>query len=51
MLKKLGELHIKKSDDYYDNVAKALEKAGFILVVDSETTTDRYYIVAKEKEE
>ena len=51
MLKKLGELQIKKSDDYYDKVAKVLEKAGFILVVDTETTTDRYYIVAKEKEE
>ena len=48
MLKKLGKLSIHTSADYYDKVAKALEKEGFILVLECETSTDKYYIVAKD---
>lgn len=47
MNKKLAELTVKKSSDYYNKVVKALENAGFLLVLDLETTTDRYYIVAE----
>lgn len=47
MIKELGKLTINKSADYYDKVVKALEDAGFLLVLEVETTTDRYYIVAK----
>lgn len=47
MNKKLAELTVNKSADYYDKVAKALENAGFVLVLDCETTTERYYIVAE----
>lgn len=47
MNKKLAELTIIKSADYYDKVVKTLEDAGFVLVLDCETTTERYYIVAK----
>lgn len=47
MTKQLGELTIKKSADYYDKVVKALEDAGFVIVLRTETTTDRYYIVAE----
>ena len=47
MNKKLAELTIRKSEDYYDKVVKALEDAGFVLVLDCETTTERYYIVAE----
>lgn len=47
MNKKLAELTVKKSADYYNKVVKALEDAGFLLVLDWETTTERYYIVAE----
>ena len=50
MNKKLAELTIKKSADYYNKVVKALEKSGFVLVLDCETTTERYYIVAESEE-
>jgi hypothetical protein len=48
MNKKLAELKVNKMADYYDKVAKALEDAGFALVLDCETTSERYYIIAKE---
>lgn len=51
MTKQLGELTIKKSADYYDKVVKALEDAGFIIILSTETTTDRYYIVAESEGE
>lgn len=47
MNKKLGELEVNKSADYYGKMVKALEDAGFILVLDCETTTEKYYIVAE----
>ena len=50
MNKQLGELTIKKSADYYDKVVKALEDAGFVIVLTTETTTDRYYIVAESED-
>lgn len=50
MNKKLGELTIKESADYYNKVVKALEDAGFVIVLDCETTTDRYYIVAESED-
>lgn len=51
MNKKLGELKVNKSTDYYDKMVKTLEDAGFILVFDFETTSERYYIVAKSESE
>ena len=50
MNKKLGELKVDKSADYYDKMIKALEDAGFILVLDCETTSEKYYIVAESEE-
>ena len=50
MNKKLAELTVRKSADYYDKVVKALEDAGFLLVLEVETSTDRYYIVAEREE-
>lgn len=50
MIKKLGELKVNKSADYYDEVMKTLKDAGFVLVLDWETTSERYYIVAKNEE-
>jgi len=50
MNKKLAELTVSKSADYYGKVVKALENAGFLLVLEVETTTDRYYIVAESED-
>lgn len=50
MNKKLGELTIDKSTDYYNRVIKALEDAGFVLVFDYETTLERHYIVAESED-
>ena len=51
MNKKLGELEINKSADYYDRVVKALEDAGFVLVLDHEFTEEKHYIIAERKDE
>jgi hypothetical protein len=50
MNKKLAELTVRKSEDYYNKAVKALEEAGFVLVLDCETTSERYYIVAESEE-
>lgn len=50
MNKELAELTVKKSADYYDKVVKALEDAGFVIVLSTETFTDKYYIVAESEE-
>lgn len=50
MTKQLGELTIKKSADYYDKVVKALENSGFVIVLSTETTTEKYYIVAESED-
>ena len=51
MNKQLGELTIKKSADYYDKVVNALEDAGFVITLSTETMTERYYIVAESEVE
>lgn len=51
MNKKLAQLTVSKSTDYYDKVVKALEDAGFVLVLDLDTMTERYYIVAEKESE
>ncbi len=50
MNKQLAELKVNKSADYYDKVVKALEDAGFTIVLSLETCTDRYYIVAESED-
>ena len=50
MNKKLGELKVNKSADYYNKMIKTLEDAGFVLVLDYETTSEKYYIVAKNED-
>ena len=50
MIKKLGEVKINKSDDYYDKIAHALEEARFVLVLELETTFENHYIVAESEE-
>lgn len=50
MNKKLAELSVNKSADYYGKLVKVLEDAGFILVLETETLTDSYYIVAESED-
>ena len=50
MNKELAELTVKTSADYYGKVIKVLEDAGFVIVLRTETTTDRYYIVAESED-
>ena len=47
MNKELAELTVKTAADYYGKVVKALEDAGFVIVLRTETYTDRYYIVSE----
>ena len=51
MNKKLAKLTVSKSADYYDKVVKALEDAGFVIVLEYETSTERCYIVAERRDE
>jgi DNA-binding PadR family transcriptional regulator len=51
MNKQLAELKVNRSADYYGKVIKALEDAGFIIVEQTETDTDRYYIIAESRED
>lgn len=48
---KVGELKVNKTEDYYDFAKEALECAGFVVVLDYETTNERLYIIAKESED
>ena len=51
MNKKIAELTVERSADYYNKVVKALEDAGFVMVLTDETTTNRYYVIAESKVE
>ena len=50
MNKELAKLTVKKSADYHGKVVKVLEDAGYVIVLTTETTTDRYYIVAESED-
>jgi len=47
MNQKLADLVVNKSEDYNDTVVKALEDAGFVVVMDTETSFEISYIVAR----
>lgn len=47
MNKKLAELTVNRSADYNDKVIKALEDAGFLIIIVGETITESKYIVAE----
>ena len=46
MLNRLAELRVSKTADYNDTIVKNLEKTGFIVVKECETTQDKFYIIA-----
>ena len=48
---KLAELNVSKSKDWNNSIVKALEKEGFAIIKELETTTDNFYIIAKEEGE
>lgn len=50
MNKKLATLRVNSFDDPYDKVVKALENAGFILVLNLETMTEKHYIIAESED-
>lgn len=47
--KKLAEVVINKGADWNDEVIIALIKAGFVVMLDYDGTTEKRYIVGKEK--
>lgn len=47
MYKELAELKVTTSSDYKGKVVKALEDAGFIVVVTSDNYYEAHYIVAE----
>ena len=49
MIIKLAELKVKKSADYKDKVVTSLEKEGFTIVEELETTGETYYTIAIDK--
>lgn len=46
---KLADLQVNKSNDWNNSIVKALEKDGFTIIKELETTTDNFYIIAKEE--
>ena len=48
--KKLAEVVINKGADWNDEVIIALIKAGFVVMLDYDGTTEKRYIVGKEME-
>ena len=46
MIKKLAELKVNNSQDYYGTIVKALEKAGFTVVEEVKTSFETHYIIA-----
>lgn len=51
MLEDIGTLSVNTSKDYQGKVVKALEEAGFTLVLSCETFTEKHYIITQKKEE
>ena len=48
---KIAELIVIKSADYNNEVVKALENAGFVLIMDTEMLFETKYIIAKVESE
>jgi hypothetical protein len=51
MLQEIAELKVSTDKDYTGKVVKALEEAGFTLVLTCETFIEKHYIVAQKKED
>ena len=51
MLEDIGTLKVNADKDYRGKVVKALEEAGFTLVLSCETFIEKQYIIAQKKED
>lgn len=51
MYKKLAELKVSKSADYFDEIAETLEDAGYLLVLETEGIGEKYYIITEKIKE
>ena len=46
---KLAELKVKKSADYKDKIISILEREGFTIVEEIDTSSEKYYTIAIDK--
>ena len=51
MLKKIGSIAVDNQIDYYHEQIKALEKAGFTVILTLHTFGTDYYDIAKDSED
>ena len=51
MLEDIGNLVVNKDRDWQEKVVKALEDAGFTLVLRTDTIIEKHYIIAQKKED
>ena len=49
MLKKVGNIAVDNQLDYYHEQIKALEEAGFTVILTSHTYSTDYFDIAREK--
>lgn len=50
MWKKVANLQVNKNKDYYRKTVKALEDAGFMLIIETETFSDIFYVIASKED-
>ena len=50
MIVKVAELKVKKSADYNNSVIKALEKDGFVVILEVDGITESHYSIAVKKD-
>ena len=46
MIVKVAELKVKKSADYNNSVIKALEKDGFVIILEVDGINENHYSIA-----
>ena len=44
-------LQVNKNKDYYRETVKALEDAGFMLIIEKETFSDIFYVIASKEDD
>ena len=50
MIVKVAELKVKKSADYKNSVIKALEKDGFVVILEVDGITENHYSIAVKRD-
>ena len=49
MLKQLAKLTVNKNADYYGEIVKKLEEAGFAIIEEYDGLIEAHYIIAKKE--